>query len=161
MWQPSKTQLLELIGDPGLAVADRRALVEHFPGHLRPLPESLDAMSRQHPPVTLWLEINGSDAEAFVTFSKEPYIRLGDIVITAELRGKWLGTAVMTELCKYADHHVLPIQGEVNPGPGSTDEAMGPLARWYFRHGFRQGDYAPALWVRNGTIRREPKGKGI
>lgn len=151
-----EAQLLELIREPDLGNTDARALVEHLPGRLRPLPESLDALSRGQPPVTLYLDLYGPEAPTFVTYSKNPYIRLADIVIAPELRGKGLGSAVMMELCRYADHHGLPIQGEINPGAGSTDEALSALARWYFRHGFRQGEDAPEHWKYNGTIRREP-----
>ena len=148
--------MLKLINDPALSPKHRRGLIEHLPGHLRPRPDSLAELQRQQPPVTLWLTLYGPDSETYLHFSKEPFIHLDDIVIASGLRGRGLGTAVMTELCIYADHHQLPIQGEINPGPGDPDEAMGPLARWYFRHGFRVGSLEPPEWKRNNMMRREP-----
>lgn len=151
-------QLLELIDSPGLSAPSRRRLTDHLPGNLRPLAASLEELDTSQSltrlPVTLYVTLHGPDQRYH--YAESPWIKLNDIVVTPEARGRGLGSASLAELCGYADHHGLPIQGELQPGPDAPDEAVTALAHWYNKRGFRQGDLHPDQWRRFGLIRREP-----
>lgn len=150
-----ESDLLRLIGSLDANPRERRALIEHLPGPRRPLPDSLDGMERGLPPITMFVSQRGV-YRGRIDSRYEPYIELHDIVVTDELQGKGLGTAAMIELCRYADHHGYPIVGELEPGPRYADDAVEPLARWYWRLGFRQSNRQPSAWVRGRRISREP-----
>lgn len=149
-----ESQLIALVETLGLSDPHRRRFLDHLPARRRPIPDVLKSLERQQYPVTLWISLKGSASDYY---AGEPHIELLDIVIDPNLRGKGLGTATLTELCNYADHQRLPIEGRLEPGPRKPDESVPPLARWYARHGFTQGDRAPHQWRRRATIRREPQ----
>lgn len=146
--------LLQLINTPGLSREWRRRLIDHLPSSLRPLPASLKELFRSQPPVTLYVTMHGPDQSFH--YAESPLIELNDIVVPASLQGQGIGSAALAELCVYADHHQLPIQGKIEPGAGKPDEAVTALAHWYYKRGFRQDDRHPDQWRRHGLIRREP-----
>lgn len=124
---------------------DWRALVEHLPGAVRPLPEALSALDRHGPPVTLSIT-QGPELDP----APDARIRLHDIVVSHRFRGLGLGTAALVQLCRYADQVAAPITGEVEPGPGLADREhrVARLTAWYGRHGFT---------VTGRHMRREPR----
>lgn len=128
----------------------RRRLLHYLPVHRRPTPRSLDELKCGGPPATLMAFLDDGP------FQVEKFIYLGDIVVAECLRGKGLGTAILAELCNFADLHGLPIQGTLEPGPKRPREDVPPLARWYHSRGFRQGGRDPEQWSRGAIIRREP-----
>lgn len=148
--------VLALAGNPDLKPGQRRRILEHLPAHLRPIPDSLSSLERVHPPVTLFVVLQGPDKPDSY-YAKTPRIKLSDIVVFREPRGKGLGTAALTELCMYADLNNLPIEGMLEPGPGESDETVVSLSRWYARMGFTQGDREPPQWVRGDNIYRSPR----
>lgn len=149
-----ESQLVALAKTLDLSDPYRRRFLDHLPASRRPIPNVLSPLERQQYPVTLWMSLKGSDNDYY---AGQPHIELLDIVIDPNLRGKGLGTATLTELCNYADHQRLPIEGCLEPGPQKPDESVPALARWYARRGFTQGDREPHQWRRRATIRREPQ----
>lgn len=150
-----ETRLLALSESPGLEPGQRRRLIEHLPARLRPIPASLEDLDslvseRGPSPVTLYLQ--GHDERN----SFRSRIELQDIIVDHRLRGKGIGTAALIELIRYADLHGLPIEGILEPGPYKPAETVAPLAGWYARLGFTQGDREPHQWRRGGTIHRPP-----
>lgn len=126
----------------------RRALVEHLPGHVRPLPMRLNELERSQPPITMFVS----------RFAADVSIKLHDIVVPGWLAGRGLGTAALIHLCRYADHLGASITGQLNPGPGYRDlETRLPrLAKWYARHGFAFGDRPATEWQVGFWISRNP-----
>lgn len=154
-----ETRLMSLAESTDLVPRQRRLVLEHLPARLRPIPESLkylDSMESERGlhPVTLFISIQGEGMP--YSHPEGPYIRLDDIVVDRELRGKGLGTAALIELCRYVDLHDLPIKGMLEPGPGKPDETVATLSRWYARMGFTQGNCQPDQWLRRGPIYRSP-----
>lgn len=152
-----EAQVLTLAQDAKLESHQRRALLEHLPGHLRPLPGSINSLDRSLAHIRLSLTFQGPHEETFENFAPAARITLNDIVVASEMRGLGLGTATLTELCRYADHHGYPIEGKLQPGPIAPDSDIPPLARWYARMGFTQGSTEPSQWKRMGTISRAPR----
>lgn len=149
------TRLLALSENPDLGQRQRRQLLEHLPAHLRPIPESLSSLERGQYPVTLFIRLKGPNDPH--SYAETPGIELEDIVVARWLRGKGLGTAALSELCRYADIHGLPIRGILEPGPDEPSETVATVARWYARMDFTQGDREPHQWRRGHTIRRSPR----
>lgn len=152
-----EAQVLTMAQDPKLESHQRRALLEHLPGHLRPLPKSLDALDRRQIHIRLSVTFQGPNEETFENFAPTGQITLNDIVVSNEMRGLGLGTATLTELCRYADHHGYSIEGKLQPGPKAPDSDIPPLARWYARMGFTQGNTEPSQWKRMRTMSRVPR----
>lgn len=146
--------VLSLVESPELKPRQRRRLLDHLPARLRPIPDSLEALERGQPPVTLYVDLQGEDMP--YSHPGGPKIRLHDIVVANGLQGKGLGTAALTEMCRYADLHGLPIEGMLEPGAGASDETLAGVAKWYARMGFTQGDREPRQWRRGGIIHRAP-----
>lgn len=147
--------LLWLVDHPALSDQQRQDLIHHLPARCRPIPTTLAELERTGPPVTLRLRLEGVDLPR--PFGREPRIFICDIVTAHEFRGHGIGASVLQEVCNYADLHQLPIEGELQPGPGTPDEAVTTLARWYARRGFTQGDREPDEWQRWALIRRNPQ----
>ncbi|MDN5766079.1 MAG: hypothetical protein L0H96_09470 [Humibacillus sp.] len=129
------------------------ALREHLPGPLRPIPSRVAALQRRTAHVTLYVsepQPNDWDSDVDVDV-----ITLSDIVVHGKGRG--LGTAVLTQLCRYADATGSSIIGDLIPGPSVPAEQLPATARWYARHGFTSGSYPPEQWRIGSRIRREPR----
>lgn len=150
-----EARLVALAESPDLEHQQRRRILEHLPARLRPIPKSLHLLERAQPPVTLFISLQGENLP--YSHPQGPKIRLHDIVVARELRGKGLGTAALSELCKYADLHDLPIEGMLEPGPREPEEAVAAVSKWYARLGFTQGELEPREWRRGGTIHRTPR----
>lgn len=151
-------QVRRLSDSHGLSATSRRRLIDHLPGNIRPLPASLDdldsARSLTRLPVTLYVTMHGPDQRRH--YAESHWIKLNDIVVARGARGRGIGSATLAELCRFADHHGIPIQGNLQPGPGAPEEAVASLAHWYYKRGFLQSDLDPGRWRRFGLIRREP-----
>ncbi|GAB7192781.1 hypothetical protein NUM3379_34900 [Kineococcus sp. NUM-3379] len=159
----AETRVEGLVRDLAGAVEDRYrrlALLEHLPGHARPLPESVRDIERGLPPVTLYVTDNVEEMRRWKRLDPEArrQITLHDIVVPGNLTSLGLGTAVLVHLCRFADAVDAEIVGQMYPGPGFDDyETRIPrLARWYARHGFRAGDAPPHTWQGGEEITREP-----
>lgn len=124
-----------------------RDLVLHLTPERRPLPGSPEALCRTGSP--LLLQVSRQDG-----MDDEPRLFLHDIVVDLELRGAGLGTAALGEVCRYADHLGLPIEGDLTPDAGQDSFA---LARWYHAAGFRLGDLQPSSWRPGERMRRNPQ----
>lgn len=132
------------------------ALFEHLPGPLRPLPSRVADLQRKTSHVTLFVsESRPSDWDTEPGTGSGPVIELHDIVIHGQARG--LGTAVLIQLCRFADEAGSSITGQLEPGPTAPDERVPIVARWYARHEFSSGGRSPEDWKRGSVITREPR----
>ncbi len=86
---------------------------------------------------------------------ERPYIELYDIVSTT--RGSGIGTAVLEEVCAYADEQTKPIIALFLPDASAKQGDIPRLARWFQRHGFRQGGRSPESWIQAARMIREPQ----
>ncbi|MDW3215359.1 MAG: GNAT family N-acetyltransferase [Ilumatobacteraceae bacterium] len=66
----------------------------------------------------------------------ERTILLGDIKVEPERETRGLGSAVLTDLCAYADHHRLTVVGMFQPDLEDVGDRSQRTERWYRRHGF-------------------------
>lgn len=139
----------EVVGctDPEAA----KALLEHLPGELRPLPPSVEGF-RDTPHVRLCVS---QPDHRFAEDGQTLPIKLHDIVVR-DVRGRGLGTATLTHLLRFADHHQHVIVGELVPTHGAPPETTRALARWYASHAFRVGDLPPDEWRVGSRMRRHP-----
>lgn len=133
------------------------ALIEHLPGELRPLPETVGQICRGGGPVILSVSQPGLVRSRPAGSKEAGAIKLHDIVVHA--KGHGLGSAVLTHLCRLADREGVSIYGEMVPGHGQPDDDVARLAGWYHRHGFRSEGRPgrdPAQWSRGERMLRAP-----
>ena len=135
-------------GSPEIATV----LLEHLPGAMRPIPSRVVELQRQTSHVTFHVsEARPDDWDIDVA----PAITLGNIVVHGKGRG--LGTALLIQLCRYADVTGSSIVGELAPGPWVPAARLPAIARWYARHGFTSGLRSPEEWLLGSRICRPPR----
>lgn len=134
----------------------RRELVMHLPPERRPIPESPEALCRKGRPLVLQVSRQGGP-NGSAHYSRHPHLFLHDIIVNPDVRGSGLGAAALAELCRYADHLGLPIEGDLIPEQRDDPASLASLARWYHAAGFRLDDRDPAQWQVEARIRRDPR----
>lgn len=128
----------------------RRQLLDFLPAERRPVVSTLDELWRVGPPMTFTCSRHSEWASEPGQY--RPVVRLHDVVVAPRLRRMGLATAALIELTNYADQHGLSITADYIP---DLDDVA--FARWYYQHGFRQGNRQPEHWLRAGEMRREPR----
>lgn len=133
---------------------DHPVLHDFLPVHARPAVSSANHLERSTYLITFLVTEREGDWGA-----PYPHVRLHDIVSRVQSGG--LGTAALQELCAHADQQGLPITADFVPGVDADAVHVLRLARWYHRHGFRQGNHAPEKWTPTTEMRREPIGPNV
>jgi hypothetical protein len=128
---------------------DYRVLHDFLPVHARPKVTSANHLERSTDLITFLVTEREPGWDA-----PYPHVRLHDIVSRVQSGG--LGTAALQELCAYADRQGLPVTADFVPGFDADAARILRLARWYHRHGFRQGDRSPEAWTPTTAMRRDP-----
>lgn len=151
--------IVRLLEHADLPSDARRWLASHLPGHRRPIPRELEDLQRSDGPLFLSARIQRSSRNETDPLDQEIWLSR---IATLPEEGADLGTAALVELCRFADHHGLPITCEVVPdlnlGEEEGERRMPRLAGWYSRHGFvTQGGKLPEQWGRGEQVTRPPR----
>lgn len=121
---------------PEQVVTAERAKQDFINPAAAELREWVKDVSRKHPGYRL----------AFYPVSEEEGIHLHAIeAYDPNLRGTGGGSAILKDLCRFADKRGLPIELEPSEVLGGD---LPRLHRWYHRHGFRPIDKDGFTWVR-------------
>jgi GNAT superfamily N-acetyltransferase len=89
------------------------------------------------------------------TIKGQGYIRPMDIRVEKKNRKQGLGTSFMEDLCKFGDHHKLPVR--LSPGTDFGASSKARLVNFYKRFGFVENKGRNKYFAFRETMYREPQ----